>query len=171
MNDSEVMMALSICTAVGSGCDGCPYHESYDGDNCLEQACADAVEIIKTQKDKLEAYECINKLQQADIADRDKMLKQKVEVVYADFMKDYKLLEEECEGLYKENSDQRAEIERLQKALLSINYIAKRIPQTICDNCYPDFDVHGKPVTVFKAREGYTAVDALVEQIVKEAME
>lgn len=71
---------------------------------------------------------------------------------------------------------QNAEIERLQKeiivknnALLNIVYIAKRMPQTVCDHCYPDFDREGLPVNVWQAREGYAAVDALVEQIVKEA--
>lgn len=71
---------------------------------------------------------------------------------------------------------QKAEIEQLQKqlilknnALLSIVYVAKRIPQTVCDNCYPDFNREVLPVNVFRAREGYEAVDALVEQIVKEA--
>lgn len=86
-------------------------------------------------------------------------------------------IEQVCKDAAELIEKQRAEIERLQKdlilkndALLSINYKVKRIPQTICDNCSPDFNMNGKPVTVFHTRAGYAAVDALVEQIVKEAM-
>lgn len=72
---------------------------------------------------------------------------------------------------------QKAEIEKLQgqlilknNALLNITYIAKRFPQTICDHCFPDFNREDLPVNVWKAREGYEAIDALVEQIMKEAL-
>lgn len=81
-----------------------------------------------------------------------------------------------CKDAIELINRQKAEIERLRKqlalkenALLSVTYIAKRIPQTICDHCRPDFNRNDLPVNVWEAKEGYAAVDALVDQIVKEA--
>lgn len=176
MTDTEILTALKVCTADDGGCrKGCPYYD-LGSLSCLKELCKDALAFINRQKAEIEHLQNINKLNEADIADRDEMLKQKVEVVYADFMKDYECIKEENDGLYDENAEQRAEIENLRKqiklkdhALLSVTYIAKRIPQTICDNTYPDFNKNNKPVNVWDAKAGYTAVDALVEQIVKEA--
>lgn len=86
-------------------------------------------------------------------------------------------LEQVCKDAAELIEKQRAEIERLQNqiilknnALLNVTYVAKRIPQTICDHCVPDFNRNDEPVNVWKAQEGYKAIDALVEQIVKEVM-
>lgn len=175
MKDTEILQALEICSST-TGCEGCPYHTAEDDISCSDQICKDAIELIKKQKGDIENLQNLRKLDEADIADRDKMLKEKVEVVYADFMRDYECIKEENEGLYEENAEQRAEIERLRKelalkenALLSVTYIAKRIPQTICDHCHPDFNRNDLPVNVWESKEGYAAVDALVDQIVKEA--
>lgn len=80
-----------------------------------------------------------------------------------------------CKDAAKLIKKQGAEIESLQKAiilknhaLLSINDIAKKVPQTISDHCFPDFNRDGLPVNVWRAREGYEAIDALLEQIKKE---
>ena len=80
-----------------------------------------------------------------------------------------------CKDAIELIKKQRAEIELLQKeliltnnALLNITYIANRFPQTICDHCRPDFNRNNLPVNVWEAKEGYAAVDALVDQIVKE---
>lgn len=51
---------------------------------------------------ELEQQQAINKLLERDIEDRDKMLEQKVEEVYPEFMRDYKCLREELEGVYEE---------------------------------------------------------------------
>lgn len=170
--DEEIVKALERCIECNRrqipSCDGCLLEKYYPNcDDELEVMCLD---LINRQKEKIDAYACINHLLEQDIADRDEMLKQKVEVVYADFMKDYECLKEELDGVYKELAELRAEIERLQKAIVSINHIAKKLTQAICDNTYPDFNRDGLPVNVWKAQEGYKAVDALVEQIAKEAM-
>ena len=172
--DEEVMQALECCASDKEyACDGCPCQgKGAMAGNiiCITDISKAALKLIKNQKEKIDAYACINHLLEQDIADRDEMLKQKVEVVYADFMKDYECLKEELDGVYKELTEERAETERLQKTLVSVAGVATRVPQTICDHCYPDFDKEGKPVNVWKAKEGYAAIDALVKQIAKEAM-
>lgn len=114
--DEEVMEALKCCASPKEyACDGCPCKakEAIAGDiYCITDVSKAAAELIKKQKEKIDAYACINRLLEQDIADRDEMLKQKVEVVYADFMKDYECIKEENEGLYKELAELRAELER-----------------------------------------------------------
>ena len=44
----------------------------------------------------------------------------------------------------------------------------EKVAQAICDNTYPDFNKDGKPVNVWKAREGYDAIDALAKKIIEE---
>lgn len=169
MTNAEIIKSLKECSSDTGSCKNCPRYDSVSP-SCIGGLQKDAVELIEKQNKKIDKLTIINKLHESDIANRDEMLKQKVEVVYADFMRDYKCIQEELDGVYKELADQRAEIERLQKALISINYIAKRIPQAICDNTYPDFDKNGHSVNVWKAIDGYTAINELVEQITKEAM-
>lgn len=67
---------------------------------------------------------------------------------------------------------QNAEIERLQKevilkndVLLNVKNLINQLPQAICDNTAPDFNKDGKPVNVWKAKNGYDAVFALIKQI------
>lgn len=174
MTDDDILKALNGCSS-DVGCGGCPYYD-LGSSSCISAVCKDAAKLIEKQKEVIDKYAVINRLNEQDIADLNKMLEQKVEVVYEDFMKDYKCLKEELEGLYDEYEELKAEIERLQNeiilknaALLSIKDMAKGLPQLICDHCFPSFDLEGRPVNIWKAKEGYDAVDALVERIVKEA--
>lgn len=68
---------------------------------------------------ELDKYKVINKLLEGDIADRDKMLEQKVEEVYADFMRDYKCMREELDGTYEELAELKTKYDTLGDALLS----------------------------------------------------
>lgn len=45
-----------------------------------------------------------------------------------------------------------------------VDEIIEAVKQIICENTYPSFDKNGKPVNVWKAREGYDALDALKEK-------
>lgn len=45
-----------------------------------------------------------------------------------------------------------------------VDEIIEAVKKIICDNTYPSFDHNGKPVNVWKAREGYDALDALKEK-------
>lgn len=73
------------------------------------------MEEIKRLKDEVETKDAIIKLLEQDIADRDKMLEAKVEDVYADFMQDYKLMREELDGAYRENTALAEEVARLKQ--------------------------------------------------------
>ena len=115
MTLNEICKALECCSTDASlhMCEECPYDMCEDC-SCADQVCKDAIELIKKQQEKIDMLEVIKKLNEQDIADRDEMLKQKVEVVYEDFMKDYKCIREENDGLYAELAEARAEIERLR---------------------------------------------------------
>ena len=99
-------------------------------------------------KSEVEKLKVINKLLEQDIADRDEMLESKVEEVYADFMRDYKCMREELDGLYDEYSNIKSEVAR---------EIFEEIEKVILDNTYPDFNAKHKPVNVWKATTGYDA--------------
>ena len=128
MTLNEICKALECCSTeltddIDEMCEYCPYREcdKQNDNSCIQQMCKDAIELIKNQKviidnqhEKIAMLEVIKKLNEQDIADRDEMLKQKVEVVYEDFMKDYKCILEENEGIYKELAEARDEIERLR---------------------------------------------------------
>ena len=51
-----------------------------------------------------------------------------------------------------------------------VKNFAERVVQTICDNTYPDFDKNGKPVNIWKAREGYKAIEELAKNLMEEVM-
>lgn len=170
MTDTQIMESLKRCVSERESCSGCAYHGKFDGNYCSQRLIKDAVLLINRQAKQLEKLKQENDhrknvitLLEQDVADRDDMLKRKVEEVYADFMNDYKIMSDELNTLYDKNVTHQKDIGRLRTIL-------EKIPQTICDHTYPDFDKDGKPVNVWKANEGYDAIDALfAEQIVKEA--
>lgn len=84
---------------------GCPI-----GRDVTENALAAALSNIKERDGKIEQQKIIMHLLQEDIADRDKMLEQKVEEVYADFMRDYKAMREELEGCYEDLDELRKKV-------------------------------------------------------------
>ena len=45
------------------------------------------------------------------------------------------------------------------------NKIIEAIKMAVCENTYPYFDKNGKPVNVWKAKEGYDALDALMVEV------
>ena len=42
----------------------------------------------------------------------------------------------------------------------------EKVEKIICDNTYPDFDKDGKAVNIWKAKEGYNAIDNLLKELV-----
>ena len=84
---------------------GCPISREV-----TEKALAAALANIKERDGKIEQQEVIIHLLQQDIADRDKMLEQKVEEVYADFMLDYKAMREELDGCYEDLDELRKKV-------------------------------------------------------------
>lgn len=115
MSDVEILKALKICSA-NKGCKGCSYYD-LGSSSCLEQVCKDAAELIEKQRAEIEHLRNLNLLAEQDIADRDKMLKQKVEDVYADFMKDYRLMEEELNAA----CDKYLALERKSKRMIRLD--------------------------------------------------
>jgi hypothetical protein len=67
-------------------------------------AIVNAKKVIAEQKEEIERYQCVNKLLEGDIEALNKALEKRVEDVYADFMQDYKIMRDELNGLYEENS-------------------------------------------------------------------
>lgn len=69
---------------------------------------------IRAMDDELDFRCGIVRLLEQDLKDRDAMLEQKVEVVYDDFMRDYKIMREELEGAWEELTEARAELEKIE---------------------------------------------------------
>lgn len=90
------------------------------GDYHAEQMCILQCEIeqykaeIERLTEVIERYECVNKLLEMDIEDLHKEREKRVEEVYADFMKDYKIMRDELNELYDENSKLQQQNEELQ---------------------------------------------------------
>ena len=74
----------------------------------------DKNELIKKLTEKNELLAGVNRVLEADIADRDKLLEQKVADVYPEFMKDYKLMQKELDFYFDKNEE---ESELLEKAI------------------------------------------------------
>ena len=154
-------------------------------DECIRQGYVMPVADV-VPKSEVENLKVINKLLEQDIADRDKMLESKVEEVHEDFMRDYKCMREELEGLYDELTELRNERDEAQRdcGMANRNYTESQqsvkdlhiqleamrtvannlareifddIEKMILDNTYPDFNAKHKPVNVWKATTGYDA--------------
>ena len=69
---------------------------------------------IRAMDDELDLRCGIIRLLEREVADRDAMLEQRVEVVYDDFMRDYKIMREELEGAWEELTEARAELEKIE---------------------------------------------------------
>ena len=69
---------------------------------------------IRAMDDELDFRCGIVRLLEREVADRDAMLEQRVEVVYDDFMRDYKIMREELEGAWEELTEARAELEKIE---------------------------------------------------------
>lgn len=72
---------------------------------------------IRAMDDELDLRCGIIRVLEQDIKDHNKMLEQKVEVVYDDFMRDYKIMREELEGAWEELTEARAELDEAQKTI------------------------------------------------------
>ena len=183
MSDVEIKKALEVCSTGFCISGECPFYDDNDGNDicaCTGRLSKAALSLIEKQQEQIEFEKGMRTLAEQDCADRDEMLKQKVEVVYEDFMRDYKLLQEENDGLCKEIAEYRAEIERERhlndKRRMDyeniVNYVAetfkKRAEKAICDNTYPDFNKNGKPVNVWKAWEGFNALEEIKNQLLEE---
>ena len=69
---------------------------------------------IRAMDDELDLRCGIIRLLGREVANRDAMLEQRVEVVYDDFMRDYKIMREELEGAWEELTEARAELEKIE---------------------------------------------------------
>lgn len=132
MTDEKIIKALECCiegdcTVHGSekSCKICPLEGIGIGDGiCTVVLRKKALELIHRLQTALDTNQCIIRLLEQDVADRDRQLESKVEAVYADFMKDYKIMRDELKECYAEFgkeqvetekviAEQKAEIERL----------------------------------------------------------
>ena len=112
MSDVEIKKALEVCSTGFCISGECPFYDDNDGNDicaCPGRLSKAALSLIEKQQEQIEFEKGMRRLAEQDCADRDEMLKQKVEVVYEDFMRDYKLLQEENDGLCKEIRELQAE--------------------------------------------------------------
>lgn len=73
------------------------------------------LKLFDRAADMIETLTAVNRLLERDIADRDEMLKKKVEEVYPEFMRDYKAMEQELDDLYKELAEIEEDIKNNEK--------------------------------------------------------
>lgn len=101
MTREERLKAVEHCEK-HARCKTCPLFEV--------DACDDIVGLTKEIEqltEQLDASKVMIALLERDIADRDEMLEKKVEEIYPEFMRDYRAMREELEGLYAELAELR----------------------------------------------------------------
>lgn len=86
-------------------------------EECAERKCqptvASALDVIRELQEEVNTSKVMIDLLQRDIADRDAMLEKKVEEVHPEFMRDYRAMREELEGLYDDLADAHQQIKEL----------------------------------------------------------
>lgn len=116
-NRTQIINDFGCLTGESLRCEECMYR-SIPYPSCKSLNAAKALDLINELIEELDKYKVVNKLLELDLADRNSMLEKKVEEVYADFMRDYKLMCEELEGAYEELAEVRKERDELQDTLL-----------------------------------------------------
>lgn len=80
-------------------------------EECAERKCqptvASALDVIRELQEEVDACKVMMALLERDVADRDAVLEKKVEEIYPEFMRDYRAMREELEGLYEELAELR----------------------------------------------------------------
>lgn len=115
LTSDQIIKALECCAAGGHNCDNCPIDSKIKEDcECGSHLAHNARILIKELTEKNELLASVNGVLEADIADRDKLLEQKVADVYPEFMKDYKLMQKELDFYFDKNEE---ESELLEKAI------------------------------------------------------
>ena len=105
-NAEQVKKALECCQK--RKCQSCTYDVFGNPlSNCKVKK--HALALINSQEQKIEELTaknerlgCVIGILERDVAERDEMLERKVEEVYPEFMRDYKLMREELTELQKE---------------------------------------------------------------------
>ena len=132
LNREQIIKALECCeNEFCDACDNCPSPPNTSG-NCVVFVMRDALALIKELTEENEMRSTIIQLLERDIADRDKMLESKVEEVYAEFMRDYKCMKEELEGMYEELAELRLERDELKRELEQY----KKLAPIGCPKCH-----------------------------------
>lgn len=111
LHREHIIKALECCSL--EACDLCPYSKWKAG--CRDEMCGDALALINTLTDEVKLLRIIKDVLNQDIADRDKLLEKKVEEVYLEFMKDYKAMREELDGVYEELEETKRNLRKAQK--------------------------------------------------------
>lgn len=91
-------------------CDLCLYGEYKNCHTEIKKDARDLAKAFKELKAERDRLVGIKVILLKDLEDRDQMLKKSVEELYPEFMKDYKVMEEELVGLYEE-------VDKLEKEL------------------------------------------------------
>lgn len=70
-------------------------------------------------------------------------------------------LDDDDEALIPLSDVRRALLMAPVEDVAPVDELIEAAKKIICENTYPSSDLNGKPVNVWKAREGYDALDAL----------
>ena len=93
------------------------------------------------------------------MTDREEQFLQMAEDVLEDYASSYSIVDKESLARYFSKK-----FDDLSADVAPVDELIEAVKKIICENTYPSFDHNGKPVNVWKAREGYDALDALKEK-------
>lgn len=81
----------------------------------LDEEIEQDIATIKAMEDELDKYRNSISLLEKDVADWRKLAESKVEEIHPEFMRDYKCMEEELEGVYEELAELRGKLEEAKR--------------------------------------------------------
>jgi chromosome segregation ATPase len=112
-------------------------------------------ETVEEQKTEIEHNKTIIKLLEMDIDGLQKELEQKVEDVYPGFMRDYKIMRDELNGLYDENADLREDNDEQQRIIFGLEEEKRQLQKQV-DELKQMVDVYfTKAVLYYHICKGY----------------
>lgn len=143
-NEKDVIEALEYCSQKEpcySSSTKCPLKGVTW---CSEIVKQKALAIINRQREEIEGLTAKDKLNQMDIDDLHKEREKRVEEVYADFMKDYKIMRDELDELTINN---KALVENLTNIIIDLGNvfteIHKKVEMDTAKEIYNELCEHG----------------------------
>ncbi len=161
MTDNEIIKAFECCY-IDKPCEECP---CYDG-KCdfgsdvyeLPRRIFDLIGRLQAEKSNLEIeFKAMRGAANSYKAEIERLS----EAIYKGTLTT-------ATQLRAEENYFRQQVEKIKRAKAEANKeFIEKIEKIICDNTYPDFDKNGKAVNVWKAKEGYDALDNLLKEKVE----
>jgi chromosome segregation ATPase len=117
-------------------------------------------ETVEEQKTEIEHNKTIIKLLEMDIDGLQKELEQKVEDVYPGFMRDYKIMRDELNGLYDENADLREDNDEQQRIIFGLEGEKRQLQKQVDELSQANIDLwNANQLGVKYAKNPYKGVD------------